>query len=657
MKSRQQGIIYQLATSETPLTAEEIAKRLAVSSRTIKTEMQDLREELNKIGAELVAKRNEGYSLHITKQGLFQPFFEQLSLKSSLINNFASDDTARFLYISRKLVSSSRYVKIDDIADELYTSRSTLRDSIKDAMEFLSSYRLITESKPGLGIRTFGMEHHARMAMMELFAIHFHKAQLDNAGMEYAKWVACDKKERQDIRHNFLRTLFASRITIPDLYTQRLSIYFIIARNRYQAGYRLRLLDEWIDKIKQFKEYSVAKEIYGNLSGEFSGYDLPEQEIAFVAIWLLSNRDMGHVKADGKKFPQFYGEALRYAEELLLQVKRELNVDLNQFDWVREELISMLIPILARVYFGLSGGETFDFRSENVVIESPLSLEIARIMAGYLKERTGEKKVELSIVNKFACLIYKVLSFTSYDLRKMKLLLVSMDGINFGAIIEQKLMSRFQKFIDSCTCVELYEVRGMEQKDYDAIIMNTMDFSYNYDLPHGTVHTIVREHELDRIYNTLLIYAHQYAHLLPETSGIHIFNEFEYISEEQFFQLIIYKHCRKEKNQKRMKELFLRNEKLMSYCNNEKSAILFGRAEYTDREVIELYCLKQTGYWAGKEISHILYVCLDWENNLQKVKAMENSLCQLSIHTEYYEQFKEDKDKIFEKLVYQSLKS
>ncbi len=49
MKNRQQGIIYRLAVSDAPLTADEIAKRLAVSSRTIKTEMQDLRKELEKI--------------------------------------------------------------------------------------------------------------------------------------------------------------------------------------------------------------------------------------------------------------------------------------------------------------------------------------------------------------------------------------------------------------------------------------------------------------------------------------------------------------------------------------------------------------------------------------------------------------------------------
>lgn len=38
----------------------------------------------------------------------------------------------------------------------MYTSRSALREPIKATMDFLSSYDLIAESAPGLGIRAYG---------------------------------------------------------------------------------------------------------------------------------------------------------------------------------------------------------------------------------------------------------------------------------------------------------------------------------------------------------------------------------------------------------------------------------------------------------------------------------------------------------------------
>ncbi len=142
MQRRQESIIYQLAASDGPLTAEELAKRLLVSTRTIKYEMIEVKTKLSEVGAELIAKRNEGYSICITDQNLFNQYLEPIGIQSTLANNFGSDDHARFLYIARKLVSSSRFVKLEDIADELYLSRSAIREDVNHVMDFLRSYHL-----------------------------------------------------------------------------------------------------------------------------------------------------------------------------------------------------------------------------------------------------------------------------------------------------------------------------------------------------------------------------------------------------------------------------------------------------------------------------------------------------------------------------------
>lgn len=656
MKNRQLNIIYQLASSEKPLTAEEIAKRLDISARTIKTEMQDIKENLPGYGASLIAKRNRGYSIQIDDLPTFKAFIEQLSLKLTMVYNFALDDMARFLYISRKLVSSSKYAKIDDIADELNTSRSTLRDSIRKSMVFLESYNMVTESKPGLGIRTYGKEYHARVAMMELYAIHFHKAQLDNVGMEYAKWVDCDKKERQDIRHNFLRTLVPSGISILDVYTQRLAIYLIITRNRYIAGYRLKLPEKWIEEMKPYWEYQVALAIYTNLSKEVSGYDLPEEEVAFLAILLLCNRDMGHIRISNEKFPTLYDEVSKYAKEILEKVKSVHNIDLDQFTWVYEELRSILVPMIAREHFELSGAKTISYHHDNQISESPLALEIARTIAGYLQKNAGEKVAEIAAVNKLTCFVYKVLFMVSYDIKKVKLLIINYDGINFSEFCKKRLLTAFESLIESFTCVELYEIRGLNMKEYDAVIMDTLEFAYNYELSESTLHTISREGELNAIYNKILVHAYRFQQLLPKNDMIQVYQDFEYLSEEQFFQLISFKHCLSSVNQKLLENTFLAKERMITYRNCNQSVVLFGDVTLTEDEAVEIYFLKKPGIWGGGEINYIMYVCLNWQNNSQKVKALENSLCQLTIHPEYYNLFLEDKATAFEKMVYQALK-
>ena len=540
MKRRQQSLIYQLATSDRPLTADELARRLAVSPRTVKTEMAQIKEELLKVGAMLKAKRNEGYSLVVTDVNLFDSFFEKLSFQSTLVNNFVSNDDACFLYVARKLASSSRYVKLEDLADELYTSQSALRKTIKSVKEFLESYHLEVESRPGLGIRAFGTEHHMRFAMTELFAVHFHKILLDHAGMEYAKWTACEYGERQRIRHCFLRVLRESGFTIRDVDTQRLAIYFIIARNRCQTGYRLQLPPEWEMEMKGREEYQVASAIYEQLDVETGGFDLPEQETVFLAVYLMFCRDWGR-KGEHASGWLFVQETEEILAEMMDDFERECHLELTVWDWVEEELFQIVNHVLVGIHYEMNGVKRFWYPYENQILKSPVAVELSSVMMNFLERRLG-KTLSTSVFSRIAALMYKITSMTRYDIRKMRLLLVNSDGLNFNEIMEERIMYRYSRLIESCTYVELYEIRGLNQEEYDGVLTDTTEMAYNYDLPYCTIHTLTNEREMDSLYNRILINACQTRPLLEEFGKVEVNRDFIYVNEEQFVQFISYRH-------------------------------------------------------------------------------------------------------------------
>ena len=655
MKDRQNRIIYSLATSEVPMTAEQIAKLLGVSSRTVKSDMNNLRGDLPKIGACLSARRNVGYYLRIDEPDRFFSFLQELK-PVTYINTLAPNHISSFLYIARKLVSSSKYVKIDALAEELFTSRSTLRDPIKITLEFLCSYNMITESMPGLGIRAYGLEHHARMAMMELYAYQSEKYTLNSHGeIELSKWISFKEKELYDIQNNFIQTLISEKLAIRDSSVQPLSLYFIIARKRYQEGYRIILSNSWIDEIKKYQVYQVAEHIYLELSKQFPGFDMPEVEIAFLSIWLLCNRDMDQVKVTREHFPTFYESAVKYADQLLDYIERTHNIRLDQYDWVTEELRSTLVPILAKMHFGLSGAKVIDTAYNKLVCESPLTLEITRSLINRLQADLGKKIVDAANIHNLNCLVYKILLLTEYDIKKRKLLIINSNGSGFGGINEFKLQRRFHSLIEVSRCVPLYEAKEALIKEYDAVLYDTSLYMGNPAF-HGTIHTVLHGYELNKIYNTSLIQAYQYKQLLPEDSLIHLHKNYDFISKEQFFQLVSLKQCSIQEEQRKQEASFQNNERIVTYYNNNLSVFLFGTMNHTRTEAIDLYFLKTPGFWDGNEIRYIIYLCLDWRNNLQRMKAMESCLCQLSTHTDHYQLFLDDKSTAFEKLVYQTLK-
>lgn len=650
MKRRQQSIIYQLAASEQPLTADELAERLGVSPRTVKSEMAQVKEELLKVGAMLKAKRNEGYSLMVTDRAVFDDFFEKLSFQSTLVNNFMSNDDACFLYVARKLASSSRYVKLEDLADELYTSKSALRKTIKSVKEFLESYHLEVESKPGLGIRAFGTEYHMRMAMTELFAVHFHKILLDHAGMEYAKWTACEYEERQRIRHCFLRVLRECEFTIRDVDTQRLAIYFIIVRNRCQAGYRLRLPAEWADEMRGREEYRVAAIIYEQLEAEAGGFGLPEEETVFLAVYLMFCRDWGG-KEQGEQELLLGRETKALLKEMVEDFENTCHLSLSSLSWARKELYQILNHVLVGIHFELNGMKRFWYSFENQILKSPTAVELSYVMMSFLERRLG-KVLSTSVFSSIAALIYKITSLTRYDIKKMKLLLVNSDGLGLNEIMEARIMYRYSNLIETCTYVELYEIRGLNQEEYDGVLTDTTELAYNYDLPYCTIHTLTNEREMENLYNKILIHAHQTGPLFEELGRVEVNQDFIYVNEEQFVQFISYRHGADSGERERMQKQLGR--KVWNFQPGEKMMVLFWTEGEEER--MELYCFKQDGLWNGVEISSILYVQVNWRGNWKKVKLLENALRQLTTNPQFVSGFPERPDELLEEMVRRSLK-
>ena len=84
MRERCEYILYLLVENKQPWLAKDLAEKLSVSPRTIKTEMDYLKSELPKHGAVLIARRNFGYTLSILDDVLFQDFYGQIHFKFSV---------------------------------------------------------------------------------------------------------------------------------------------------------------------------------------------------------------------------------------------------------------------------------------------------------------------------------------------------------------------------------------------------------------------------------------------------------------------------------------------------------------------------------------------------------------------------------------------
>lgn len=519
MVDRTQQILLQLIGAEGRLSAVQIAESLGVSSRTVVAEMPRVSAVLERCGARLVSRRNWGYAIAVVDDEAFGSLKAELDMLSMQIETAGFDETARMLYIARRLIASPAGVHLDAISDELSVSRSALRAPLRRAHRFLESYHLQVASMPGRGVTVRGDEYLLRLAMMELSGAHFHKARLVGVDPGFARIVACEWQERQDIRHAYLEVQRASGLGVRDSRTQRLAMLLIISRNRVRDGHPVSFPVAWMEQFRAMPEFACARRIVDRLSERFSGFDVADEECALIALAMADSLALDSLE-DPARWPE---EVLCDARELASAVRRgfEAEVGCTLFSTSRAQalLAQALAPLVVEGRYGFDGHECFDHENETLVRSSPLSMALADRLVDIVR-RQCPYQVSESHRLVLAALIMMLVLETPFEIRPLRLLVTDAMGREFARVKGEALRERFPDLIAEVSPFELYEIRGLDESSYDAALVDARAVSYNYVYPMARLRHIEWREGFAAIHDKLLVLAYHLDEELFDASRI-----------------------------------------------------------------------------------------------------------------------------------------
>lgn len=656
MNNRQRRIVWQLALAEQPMTSAQLAQQLGVSSRTIKADMTFVAKELEANGAQLISRRNCGYALKVVDAERFQTMYTLISIKVSSFSPVNEEE--RLLYIARKLVGSRLGVLVDELEEDLYLTRSALRAPLHEAIRFCESFHLKTTSSGGRGLRVVGEEHLIRMALTELFELHFHKAELDQIDEEYAQWVGCEYQERQDIRHAFLKVLRESRFAMRDSVTQRVAMYLIIARNRRRAGLRITLPAPWIAEVKNLPIYAVAAEIYRVLQSRFSDYGMDTAEICFLAMYMLTNLDPDVNRDPAETAPMIAPLVRSTARAMLDSVRSKTGTDLSVLPQAAEMLEQVILPVLLGARYGLDGHQCFDYSYENAYMHMPVEMYYARLLAEEMCRQTKclVSDTDLSVLS---CYVAALLRETEYPTHPLRLLVTNSIGVDFARVTTVGLRQMFPRLVESIRQVELYEIRGMDPATYDAVLVGHFKdnqeklFGYNYDAPAATLLLTEQGRDFMRVHNKILIRAYHFEDFIPSDREMEVNQGFLYYDPKQAFQFLCGRYGKDaESSEELLQRLIARNE---AFCMAQRGcAIILAERSMCQRQVLALYRLQKQGQWDKHKINWILFASLE-SDCLPKVKAMAAALDGMTKCPDQYEQFAQNPRQTLLNLLKQSV--
>jgi lichenan operon transcriptional antiterminator len=165
--SRLKLLIKELLSHKEPVTSEYLAKVLGVTSRTIRNDVKTLNLELKKISVQIEASRGVGYFIDPTVRELIEELFmlqEEEQVRSPVLPE------ERVLYILKSIIMSEDFIASEQLANELFVSKSTIDNDLKQVEKLLEKYDLKLFKKQNYGIKLVGDEIKIRFCLSESLA-------------------------------------------------------------------------------------------------------------------------------------------------------------------------------------------------------------------------------------------------------------------------------------------------------------------------------------------------------------------------------------------------------------------------------------------------------------------------------------------------------
>lgn len=315
---------------------DELAKRFSVSTRTIRSDINEINALIQNYSAHILYERGHGYRLKVDDEALFAKLTQQNQVENSIPRTSKERVDALLL----KLLMLSLPVKLDDIAEEWFISRGTLQQDMSVVREHLQKYQILLESIPHQGIRLNGSEWAIRACMTETLWRRFSQQInqdlsifqpecLDNLDLTYIDKVLHNSMNRFDVRlsnEGHLYLVFNCAVTIL----------------RITRGHELTSVVKDHDSEETLRK--ACEEVSKGLI-YFLGSDLSSAELSYLHDQIIAQR-ISHQDITQQK--NHHHELVEY---ILNYINELYNYDLRDDEKLKKDLNTHIAALMTRLQY------------------------------------------------------------------------------------------------------------------------------------------------------------------------------------------------------------------------------------------------------------------------------------------------------------------
>ena len=589
MNELQIVILKELINSKDFISSELLSTVLGTAPKTIRSNISVINEILLCTGcARINSKTGLGYYLEIIDNQEFSVFFQNFASKYNNYDSIRNMMNARPIYIMRKLLFSNEYVKVEDLAKDLFVSRVTLEHDLKLVKKILERYHLYIKKKPHYGIKLGGREIHMRIALADYMD---YDEDISSEGFDIFLEKNIDPWIINDV---IVRNLHGYDISIPNSFLVEITKILTVIDSRFKKGHKVDFDNGDIVFLKGTREYSCA----GNIIRELN-YEWDENELVFLTLMIYSRRTLSDDSELTYKVKREYNDI---ADQIIDWILASTRMDISTYPNLNQQLTLHLSRMICRLKYGI---EVKEVGSSELKVKNK-GYEYAIISCQYLEEEFSYKVSEAEIAYFSYSFYSQFLSISNS--RKYKILVILTNGKSASSIFINNLYEKYSKYIELVDVIEYYQLRFTDQEFYDLVLTDMPIIKFEDRIPVRRVNYFLSKNdynELDRFF----INNYYKPDLFKESFHENLyFNDIDLKTKEEVIEFLVNEICDKYSLKKDVLNNILNCERFSSTELGSNTAIPNSLYPRSHKTIIAVGILKKPIIWKYEKVRLVMLV-------------------------------------------------
>ncbi len=583
-------IIAYLLNANKPVSAEELSHVILVSKKTTLKRVSDISELILNHGAMIKMKKGAGFWLSIQNQELFDDLMSQQTLEK---DDVQSEDYL-IKELCSKLVLQNDFIKADDLAEDLYISRSKLTSLLNEARSIMQNYDLILESKPYYGLKVTGTEFNLR----RFIASNYIQDHMMNEGM--IETILHDQAftgKRDKIKQIVQSKLEQRKIRMSNVMFENFLTHLAIMLTRFEIGQSVEGVNDLMVSEHDADEINLTRDILKEIEKEYL-ITLSESEYQYVLIHLVSKKEVDPTSAT---VPSSVSQMI---EKILVEIKEKKNIDLSDDLDLRSMLGLHIVPLISRIQYKIElKNPLLDEIKTKCIVGYDLAIHCADIINQMYNTHLSENEIS------YFALHFDVAMNRQKIVNKKSVLLVCVSGRASAQMLRVRFEQRFGQYLKEIVVCDLKEVDQVLSEQHVDYIFTTVPFETTRITPVFEFDFFLNQQSVRKI-QSVLNGQQQLDDLIKCMDRRLFFAGQAWATKEEVLHNMTLKISEVHDIPDNFEQLLLERESFYGTDFYELVAMPHPNATCTDKTFISIATLEKPILWANRKVRLIVLVSI-----------------------------------------------